>query len=69
MNPENTMGLNNEEKWVRGPNETLEMHVNQKQNVPKAFSISEVERQRRGLDMEDENKRKENLKEIFLIKQ
>jgi hypothetical protein len=41
------------------------MHVNQKQNVPKAFSISEVERQRRGLGMEDENKRKENLKEIF----
>jgi len=68
VNPENTNVQNNEEKWVRGPNEGLEMHVNMKQNVPKAFAISELERQSLGLNIDDENKRKKNLKEIFSIK-
>ena len=40
-----------------------------KQNVPKAFAISELERQSLGLNIDDENKRKKNLKEIFSIKQ
>jgi len=44
------------------------MHVNMKQNVPKAFAISELERQSLGLNIDDENKRKKNLKEIFSIK-
>ncbi len=68
VNPENTGGVN-EEKKVRGPNETLELHVNQKQNVPKAFSISEAHRSSEKLTIEEENARKEELKKIFQIKQ